>query len=228
MMIHVVGLGPGDPDYVTVKAIETLRSSDVIFVPGSSSDRSISRRLISDLAARHGFPVHQEIIDLEFPMTRDRDLNQRAWRSNVSRIADAVSSGKKVSYAVLGNPTFYSTFSNILDSIRGMGIEIRFVAGVSSLDACSSVAGMNLAKGDESIAILTYSDFLRRESLDFDTVIVIKVPTGSSAIREARNRFPGFSASVYARRCTMPDQLIAESPGDDAGDYFSMLILRRN
>lgn len=227
-MMHVVGLGPGDPDYITVKAIDTLRNSDIIFAPGSSRERSISRGLISELANRHAFPSSQEIIDLEFPMTRDKNLNQQAWRNNMSRIAEAVTFGMKVSYAVLGNPTFYSTFSNILDGIRSMGIEIRFIAGVSSLDACSSVAGINLAKGDESVAILTYTDFMKRGPLDFDTVIVIKVPSGSSAIKEVRDRLPGFPFSVYARRCTMTNELISDSPGDDKGDYFSMIILRRN
>ena len=228
MMMHVVGLGPGDPDYVTVKAIKTLKSSNIIFVPSSTSDRSISHRLISDLEQRHAFPRDQEIIDLEFPMTRNRDLNRRAWEANVSRIVEAVISGRKVSYAVLGNPTFYSTFSNIMDKVRSRNIEIRFIAGVSSLDACSSIAGINLAKGDESVVILTYTDFMRRKSFDFDTVIVMKVPSGSSAIKQARDHLPDFSLSTYARRCTMPDEMIVHSLRDDKGDYFSMLILRRN
>ena len=209
-----------------MKAVNVLKQSDIIFVPGSSADRSISKNIIRDLAERHGFS-DTETVDLEFPMTRDREFNRMAWERNVSMIIGAVSSGKTVSYAVLGNPTLYSTFSIILEDVRKQGVEVVFVAGVSSLDACSSVAGMNLAKGDESIAIITYNDFMKRQRLDFDTVIIMKVPGGSPMIEEARRRFPEFRSCVYARRCTMPQQIIRDQPGEDQADYFSMIILRR-
>ncbi|MGC8609393.1 MAG: precorrin-2 C(20)-methyltransferase [Thermoplasmata archaeon] len=227
MMMYAVGLGPGDPDYITVKAIDILKRSDTIFVPGSSPDRSISRNIIMDLARMHNFSSGKEIVDLEFPMTRNHELNRRSWEKNVKMILESVASGRIVSYATLGNPTLYSTFGNILDDLRRHGVEIAFIAGVSSIDACSSIAGINLARGDESIAIITYSDFLKQNRIDFDTVIIMKVPGGSTVLEEIKRRFPEFKSSTYLRRCTMPQQIIMDRAGGDEDDYFSMVILRR-
>ena len=124
-MLIGVGLGPGDPDLMTIKAVETLKHADIIFVPG---------RLAARLVEPYGKP-HL----LEFPMTRDKDILTSHWEHNADMVADHARD-KLTVFGLIGDPNFFSTFTHLRRIIkqRHPDILIKTVPGISSITAFAS------------------------------------------------------------------------------------------
>ncbi len=124
-MLIGVGLGPGDPSLLTLRAVETLQSATKVFVPG---------RLAFDLVAPY---TVAEVLD--FPMTHDVEQLQRAWNQHVEKIARYAADTLTV-FAVIGDPNVFSTFSHVATLMRRKNpdIKIATVPGVSAITACFS------------------------------------------------------------------------------------------
>ncbi|MEM0141692.1 MAG: precorrin-2 C(20)-methyltransferase [Thermoplasmatales archaeon] len=226
--LNVVGLGPGSVDHVTLKALQVLRESEIIYVPISGGENKIARRIVEELMHRYTFIEHSEIIELEFPMTRNREYNKIHWEKSIEDIFNSFLNHSYISYAVLGSPIFFSTFNHISSDLRKKGVNIRYIPGMNSVDACAALASIQIGHGNDAILTTTYSRIFNFEKIgEYDTIILLKVPEGSSAISKIRERFPDFKSVTYSRRCTMVNQQITAEPGDDEGDYFSMIIMRR-
>ena len=133
-MLIGLGLGPGDPELLTLRAVRLLREADAVFVPGG-----IAQRLVAP---------YREAEVLAFPMTGDEGAIQRAIGESAERIARVAGKGTAV-FALLGDPNVYSTYARLLAVIREKHPEIpcRTVPGVSSVTAFASVAGVTLSGG---------------------------------------------------------------------------------
>jgi len=131
-MLIGLGLGPGDPELLTLRAVRLLRDADAVFVPGG-----IARRLVAP---------YREAEVLPFPMTEEGAVVRRAVEEAAERIARAAGNGLAV-FALLGDPNVYSTYARLLAVIRERHPEIpcRTVPGVSSITAFASVAGVTLS-----------------------------------------------------------------------------------
>jgi precorrin-2/cobalt-factor-2 C20-methyltransferase len=133
-MLIGLGLGPGDPELLTLRAVRILREADAVFVPGG-----IAQRLVAP---------YRDAEVLAFPMTDDEAAVRQAVDEAAERIARAAERGVAV-FAILGDPNVYSTYARLLGVIRERYPEIpcRTVPGVSSITAFASVAGVTLSGG---------------------------------------------------------------------------------
>lgn len=220
MRLYVVGLGPGDPELVTVRAARIMREANVIFVPCSTSTgRSLALRIVE----RYKGP-NTKVVMLRFPMRRDvSDVKLREIAKTVCDNASETSV-----FAVLGDPALYSTFFRVSKLLTCFS-EVEIVPGVTSITACAARALMELAGGDEIVAILTSRrlDVLDRVGDLFDTIVILKAYEG---VRDVVNKLRGKFVLVYARRCFMDEERVFrldESACCEEGDYFSMVIARR-
>src|SRR6266508_2687855 len=107
MKLSCVGCGPGDPDLLTVKAIDRIREAEIIFAPTSKLGKpsialSIVRKYINELTT--------STIDLVFPMTKDKDLLKKQWKDNADQLAGAVLEGRNTVYLTVGDASLYSTW----------------------------------------------------------------------------------------------------------------------
>ncbi|MFB5637600.1 MAG: SAM-dependent methyltransferase, partial [Nitrosarchaeum sp.] len=103
-----IGVGPGDPELLTVKAAKAIQNADTIMCPASNEDRpSIAFSIISSLIDKS---KNQEIIKLIFPMTKDKDILEATWKKNAKIMAEKVLTGKNVVYLTIGDPYLYSTW----------------------------------------------------------------------------------------------------------------------
>ncbi|BAB60087.1 precorrin-2 c20-methyltransferase [Thermoplasma volcanium GSS1] len=228
MKLYVVGLGPGDPSLVTLKALDTVLKSDIIYVPCSGGEHRIARSILEKLFAGKNEGSLPQVKDLEFPMTRDHNYNKSFLEKNVAEIISDLAKHKILSYAVIGSPTFYSTFGKIKQMLEEKGVSIEYVPGVNSVDACSARSSINIASGDDSVLVTTYRKLLEIGSFEkYDTVVIMKVPTGSFSLERIRNLMGDGMKYIYARRCTMDSEFITEKAGNEDGDYFSLVIARR-
>jgi precorrin-2/cobalt-factor-2 C20-methyltransferase len=207
-MIKVVGLGPGDPSLVTVRAVEILRNASVVYVPASSrSERSLAERIVRAY-------TNADVVTVEFPMGA-------AAEDVLKNIAPELEKARDAVYAQLGDPALYSTFARLLPYIRS---PVEFVPGVSSITACAQYAGRVLASRDQTVAIVPAS---RRDVLEaavklFDVVVVIKANTNIDFLNELLRGFEG----VAVRRCYMEGGAVAREIS--WRDYFTVVYIWQN
>ncbi|MCS7280185.1 MAG: precorrin-2 C(20)-methyltransferase [Desulfobacterota bacterium] len=171
-----VGIGPGDWELLTLKALRILKEVDVIFCPkgdekGSSIARSIVERLVDS---------SKEFVDLVFPMTKDKEVLRNYWEGAAKRIFSEIEKGKNCAFITLGDPLIYSTYIYLLKTLRNLypTMEIETVPGVSAINAASAKAEIPLLQGDESMAIVPSNakpKVFEYALKNFETVVIMKI-----------------------------------------------------
>jgi len=172
-----VGCGPGDPDLLTVKAVKAIRNADIIMCPTSKEGKtSIAYSIISSIIDNSKKP---EIINLVFPMVKDKETLENTWKKNTQEIANAIKSGKNVVYLTVGDPSIYSTWIYIQRELRSKYPEIKttVIPGIVSMFAFASKVGISIAEGDETVAVIPACYDLSRvkeTAKNCDTMIFLK------------------------------------------------------
>ena len=150
-----IGVGPGDPELLTVKAVKAIQNADVIMCPASREDRpSIAFSVVSSIIDK---TKGQEIIKLIFPMTKDRDVLEETWRRNAEIMSNTVISGdNNVVYLTVGDPYLYSTWIYMNRHIKEKHpeISITVIPGIVSMFTFASKVGVSIAEGAEKVAII--------------------------------------------------------------------------
>ena len=149
-----VGCGPGDPELLTVKAVNAIKNADVIMCPTSKEGKpSIALSVVSSLLDEQNKP---EIVHLVFPMTKDSDILKNTWEKNSEIIAESLQSNKKVVYLTVGDPYLYSTWIYLHRelSIKHPEIKITVIPGIVSMFTFASKVGISLAEGAEKMAVI--------------------------------------------------------------------------
>ncbi len=149
-----IGCGPGDPDLLTVKAVNAIKNADIIACPISKEGKSsIAFSVVSSILDKS---KNQEIINLVFPMTKDKDVLETTWERNSKILADKVLSGKKVVYLTVGDPYLYSRWIYLHKKIETKYPEIKItvIPGIVSMFTFASKVGISLGEGAEKISIV--------------------------------------------------------------------------
>ncbi len=196
-MLIGVGLGPGSPDLLTLSAVKALKNSRKVFVPG---------KLVAELVEPYAKP---EILD--FPMILDKEELRKMWENNAHTVAEEAEKGM-VSFAVLGDPNFFSTFSHLRKTIKEKYsmIEVKTIPGVSAITA-------QAARTDMSIdASFTVSD-----GSPAGTKIFLKTKHPQKIRNELLRN--GFDEFIYAERLFMENEKVTDDIPYE-GDYFSILV----
>ena len=239
--LYVVGVGPGDPELLTLKAVRILKQASCLFVPkgreeGSSLALSIVEKSL-DLAGK-------EIVEIHFPM--HKTMGQRSgqkvasaeldskWKKAVAAVYDRLAKGVDAAFITIGDPTIYSTFFYIYDSLLALNadLEVEIVPGVSSINAAASRAGMSLGLADDRIAVLpaTYAGELGDVLERFDTVVLMKVHRVFSTLFDTLEKMVLVDRAVYVSEAGMPGERIIRNLRDVKEqdlNYFSMVIVRK-
>jgi precorrin-2/cobalt-factor-2 C20-methyltransferase len=201
-MLTGLGLGPGDRELLTLRAVRILKDADRVFVPGN-----IALELVKP---------YRDAEVLEFPMTRDEAVIKRCMELNAEKIAPYALNGTAV-LGILGDPNFFSTFSRLCDVMKHThpGIEFRTEPGISSITAFASAAGLSISEG------FTVADCGEPSSR-----IMLKVRNPAKAVKQLRQE--GFTEFTLVERMYMPGQKVYRSDDiPEKSDYFSVLYARR-
>jgi precorrin-2/cobalt-factor-2 C20-methyltransferase len=175
MKLFCVGCGPGDPELLTVKAVNLIKNAEIIFTPTAREGKpSIALSVVERYVDKF-----TKIVDLIFPMVKDRESLKDYWKRNADEIADAVRTEKRVIYLTVGDPALYSTWIYIHRELQNnhRDIEIDIVPGIASMFAFAAQAKMSLAEGDETLAIVPACydlDKVKQTANSCDTVIFLK------------------------------------------------------
>ena len=175
MEVVCVGCGPGDPELLTVKATDILRNADVIFTPTAREGKpsialSIVRQYVNATA---------KIVDLIFPMVKNREQSKLYWRRNAEQIAETAKMGKNVVYLTVGDPSLYSTWIYIQREItsRYPEINVKIIPGIPSVFAFAAQAKISLVEGDETLGIIPACydlEKVKRTANSCDTLVFLK------------------------------------------------------
>ncbi|MCU0632554.1 MAG: cobalt-factor II C(20)-methyltransferase [Methanolinea sp.] len=201
-MLIGLGLGPGDSELLTLKAVRLLKEADAVFVPG---------RLAHSLVA-----PYRDAEILDFPMTNDEGRIRACMERNADRIAEVATSGTAV-LALIGDPNFFSTFTRLCEVMgeRYPGIVCRTEPGISAITAFAAAAGVSLSEG-----------FMVTDKGEPRCRILLKVRRPKDTARELRKE--GFDTFVLVERMYLPDMCIYRD-GDlpETCDYLSILYAGR-
>lgn len=227
-----VGVGPGDPELVTVKAQRILHQVPVICVPrGRQEGESYARAIIADLIEA----PRQEVLELFLPMTKERVRLEEHWTAAIAQIVARLGSGQDVAFVTEGDPFIYSTFIHLYRLIqeRYPYLPVAVVPGVSSINAAAAAAGLPLVDGAERLAVLPSGyegDGLAGVLEQFDTVVLLKVNRVFDRVLETLEKLDLVGRAIYVRRCGSADQEIVHDVGRLRGqdlDYLSLVIVRK-
>lgn len=226
-----LGVGPGDPDLITLKAFKILEEVNMICVPKSSADRdSLALQVIRGLTRKE-----YQYLELSFPMSRDRNVLEDSWAAAGEEVARKVREGNRVAFVTIGDPMFYSTYWYVLRHIRSCHPDLatETVPGVTAMSACASALGAPLAEGDEPLAVLpaAYGVDELEEILDrFDSVVLMKVNKKVEEVSGLLDRMGLRGKAVYISRCGYGDQFITsdlDQLKDRNLDYMSLMIIKK-
>ncbi|HHY73951.1 MAG TPA: precorrin-2 C(20)-methyltransferase [Bacillus bacterium] len=175
--LYGVGVGPGDPELITVKAFRILKESSVIAYPKSRKGSKSYAHKIIDVYVN---PNEKEMLGLVFPMTKDQAVLEKEWTNTVELVSAKLSEGKDVAFVTEGDPLLYSTFIHMMKLMKSKypHIAIKTIPGISSINGAASRLGLPLADGDDKIAIVPatadYSE-MKKVISENDCVVFLKV-----------------------------------------------------
>jgi precorrin-2/cobalt-factor-2 C20-methyltransferase len=152
MKLFCVGCGPGDPELLTIRALNLITEADVIFVPTSKLDKpSIALSIVAKYIKET-----TKIINLVFPMVKDKDSLKDYWKKNTLEISQMVRTGKKTLYLTVGDPSLYSTWIYIHRELKKnhKDIEIEIIPGITSIFAFAAESKLSLVEGNEHLSIV--------------------------------------------------------------------------
>ncbi len=230
--LYGIGVGPGDPELLPLRAHRILSRVPVIFAPQKDDkNQSYASRIIAGLVKE----PEQRIIELVFPMRRNAEELASHWEKAAQNIWGHLSEGKDCAFIAEGDPLLYGTFIHVFAVLQKSHpeVDIEVIPGISSVNAAAARALLPLASGGERIAILSAicEDKAIRETLEnFDTVVFLKIDTAFERILNILEELNLTDKCAYVRRCTTRDEEIIRDVKKLKGkklDYFSLLIVRR-
>jgi len=172
-----VGCGPGDPELLTIKAVKAIKDADVILCPTAKEGKpSIALSVISSILDQSKKP---EIVNLIFPMVKDKRTLETTWEKNAKILAEHVLSGKKAVYLTVGDPYLYSTWIYLHRELETKypKIKITVIPGIVSIFTFASKVGISLAEGGEKMVVIpSCYDLSKVKELakNCDTMIFLK------------------------------------------------------
>jgi precorrin-2/cobalt-factor-2 C20-methyltransferase len=237
--LSVIGIGPGDPELLTLKAVRVIKESSVLCVPkGREEGSSLALSIVEKAVDLDG----KEIIEAHFPMRKtmgqgadhtDLSLDDK-WNQIAETILTQLKKGKDVAFLTLGDPTIYSTFFYLYDKLLELrpDLSIQIIPGVSSINASAARANISLGLGNERIAILpaNYLDNLKTTLEMFDTVVLMKVNKVLDEIIKLLGEMDLIGSAVCVSRAGMEDEIIYRDITkikQEGLNYFSVVIVRK-
>lgn len=224
-----VGVGPGDPDLLTVKAVRSVQAADLIFAP---TRRAGGRSMALDVVAEYVDSKRQRVEIVPFPDTRTGE----SWDGAAQRILAALGEDRRGVFLTEGDPMLFGSFGRLMAALRSRrpALLIEIVPGVTSVTAAAAAAGLELTDYNGRLAIVPATASLAEvdDALQhFDCIVILKVGAVLGEVLRLLDRHNLLDQAVYVQRCGWSDQrierdarkLLAEPPRD----YFALLIVRR-
>lgn len=223
-----IGVGPGDSELLTIKAVNTIKNLDILYTPQA---RKNGKSIAEKIAAPY-LPLKLELKRRHFPMVKDLETKVRSWQEIADEIAVDVQTGKNVGFLTLGDPSVYSTFSYIAELLKGR-VEIQTIAGISSFSQIAANLSTPLMLDDETLEVIpaTANSAQLAEAIDLnDNVVIMKIATNFAKIYQILKDRNLLNKTIVVENASMAGQkekVLADYSIDDRLPYFSTALLKK-
>ena len=222
-ILYGIGVGPGEPDLMTIKAAKTIRGCDIIAVPGADFRESVAYQIA--LGAVEELR-NKKVVGLPMPMTKDRQVLDENYRQTASRIEQWLDEGKRVGFLTLGDVTIYSTYLYVHRMVTEDGYHTEIVNGIPSFCAAASRLNTGLVERSEELHVIPAS-YQVEEALKLPgTKILMKA---GRQIAQVKEQLKAARADVVMiENCGMDGEKVyrgVEEMNENAG-YYSLMIVR--
>ncbi|MBO4401398.1 MAG: precorrin-2 C(20)-methyltransferase [Selenomonadaceae bacterium] len=225
-----IGVGPGDPELLTVKAINAIKNSGVIIAPKTEKKEGSVALTIAQPYLR----ADAEIVYQTFPMVRNFEELPEVFEDNRQEILSHLRAGKNVAFLTLGDPMLYSTYIYIFRLLRNSGVTIETIPGVPAFLAIASRLGYPLAYGNDILTVIPATAD-RDKILDAleksDATVLMKVYKNFSEVVDALAAENMTADAVLVSRCGLANEKIItdlDAHKSDALNYLSTILTRRS
>ena len=224
--LYGVGVGPGDPSLITIKARDIIASADVICVPKAKHEgESIALKIVSP------YLENQHILEVTMPMTKDKEILRQSWVFAAGEVIKCLQDGKTVVFPTLGDVTIYSTFGYLADAVQEImpEAEIEMIPGITSFSAAAAKLNMRLTEGSEPLVIVPDIEETSLNEIfpKFSNAVLMKI---SAYWQELKDTLSGSNAeAVIVSRIGQQGEnvnrnieALTEKP-----DYLSLAIVKK-
>ena len=216
-VFYAVGIGPGDPELLTIKAIKTIENSDVIVVPASGAKENMALKIAGS------YIKGQEIVESHMPMTKDKEKLAHYHQLAFEQMCKLLDDGKVVSFLTLGDPTIYSTVMYVHRKLTEAGYDTKVVSGITSFCAAAASLNTSLCEREQILHIIP-ATFKGDEGLNLSGSKVL-MKSGKS-IMAMKEKLKGKHAMVV-EKATMEDERVFKNLDEleEETSYFSIIVV---
>lgn len=220
-----IGVGPGDAELLTLKALNILKNTDVICAPKSATKKpSLALSIVQIFLDERD--DNYDLLEPLFPMIEDEKVLSKYWDDAATLIMDKLNQGLDVAFITLGDPTIYSTFTYISTRVNENGFKVEIVPGVTSFTGCAATAGVSLAEKDEIIVIVPKVDERLERILEYgDTFVIMKTSRHSDILEKTVNNDIRDKEIISVQNCGLKDEKVVQDFVKDK-KYLSTTILK--
>ena len=218
-----VGVGPGDPELMTLKAVRMIRENDLFAVPGKDPRQAVAYKIavqaVPELADK-------EIISVYMPMVKNREFVDEEHKKGAKLLEEYLDQGRNVVYLTLGDPTVYCTFSYLQHILERDGYKVELISGITSFCAAAARLNIPLGEWDEQIHIIPAVHKTEALPEEPGNYVLMKSASHMKEIKELL-RESGRDVNAVID-CGMESEIVCRSTEeipDDAG-YFSLIIAK--
>jgi precorrin-2/cobalt-factor-2 C20-methyltransferase len=226
-----IGVGPGDPELMTVKSQRVLQKARYVFTPIAGA----GRESIAHTIAQQFIAPDATVTKLLFPMTRDKTVCEKSWEEHVRTIASVLEQGNDATFLTLGDPMTYSTYGYLLKKMKNLYPPVKSVTipGVPSYLAVAAAANIPLVEGGEILTLIpgnTPPDTIREILSTSDTILFLKHHRDAETIYTILHEMNLDDKALYVSRCGFEEHLTTTKPTKDfleKPDYLSLIIVKK-
>ncbi|WP_312640847.1 precorrin-2 C(20)-methyltransferase [Hydrogenoanaerobacterium sp.] len=224
--LYGVGVGPGDPELITIQAVRIIERCEVVAVPKTGDGEGVALQI-----ARGAVPnlADKQLIELFIPMTRDKALLNRNYDEAAGELAELLRQGKNIAFLTLGDSTIYSTYTYVHKRIVAMGLSAQFVAGVPSFCAVAARLNIPLTEGAQPLHVLPASYKGADSGLDMSgTKILMKTGKAFDTVKQQLKDRGMLKSAQMVQKCGMEGERVFHDidAADDGASYFSVIVVK--
>lgn len=218
-----VGIGPGDPELLTLKAVRVIKESPVIAVPGKVKEDTVAYKIVKQAIPELD---EKEFLTIDMPMTKDKELLEKSHEEGTVKVCEVLESGRDVAFLTLGDPTVYSTYLYVHKRVLARGYDAEIISGITSFCAVAAKLNIGLVEKAEPLHVAPASYQIEDTLKLPGTKVLMKAGKKMATVKKLLSETG--CEGMMIENCGMPGEKIYKSIEeiDENAGYYSLVIIK--